>query len=191
MGGTDELGVTWDDITPETKAYKRPINRDDLSPKQKNAASRKGGLGLLSPKEHKRWKSVFASVFHQEVRAGMSEEDAKVIAAQMAWTRLKKEGAATKIDVLGNRNLLIMQNTGKLYRSLFPGKLTAHSYRKFNRDQIYVVEKGRLTIGTDVEYAVEADKMRPLWPADIEPWINRASEEALEVIEDKLREMLR
>jgi len=152
---------------------------------------RKDTIGLLSPQEYKQWKKIFGVQYHKFISQGQSESKAKENAGKIAWTVMKGKGAQTKIDVLGSRDLLILRNTDKLYRSLLPGKKTLHSYKKFNKDQIYTVSKGKLQIGTSVEYANDVSEERPIWPDTMEPWINKATEEAIQTVTDKLVRIIR
>ena len=189
QGQQDDLGNTWDDILPHTKAYSRKPQTGDLSRSQRRGYSDTSTIGLLTPNQYKKWKKIFGHIYHKE-KERLGENEAKKLAGQIAWTRLKQEGADTKIRALGNRKLLILRDTDKLYRSFLPGKLTARSYRKYNRDQIYVVEKGKITIGTKVEYASEVFEDRPLWHGDIGPWIKKASRAGISRITLYLKETL-
>lgn len=189
-GNRDELGLQWPDLKDTTKAYSRFPRKGDLTRGQvENLKSE--SLGLLSPGEHKQWKAIFAAIFNKEKAKGVADKDAKKRAAQVAWSKLKKKGANTKIEVLGNRDVLILRDTDTLFRSLMPGKLTKHSYRKYNKNQIYTVSKGQVLIGSKVEYADEVTKARPLWAESIEPWIDRALQLGLEVVHNKLLHMIR
>jgi len=189
QGGQDELGHSWDDITERTKAYSRPIYPGEMPRRIRLNAKRQDTIGLLSPEEYKRWKLIFAIIYNKD-KDKLGDAEAKVKAAKVAWKKLKEEGAQTKIDVLGSRNLLILRNTERLYRSFLPGKLSTHSYRKYNKDQIYIVEKGAITIGTKVEYATDVFKKRPLWIGDLSPWIAKASRAGMKRIVNYLKDIL-
>jgi len=190
QGGIDELGNNWDDLTEHTKAYSRPIYPGDLPRRMRLNEKRSDTIGLLSPGEYKKWRAIYASVLRKnEKKLGTGE--AKILAAKVAWSEIKKDGAQTKIDVLGSRDLLILRDSDRLYRSFLPGKLTKHSYRKYNKDQVFIVEKGAVTVGTKVEYAEEVFKQRPLWIGSLAPWIKRASRAGTKRIVDFLKEELR
>jgi hypothetical protein len=186
--GADDLGLTWHDITPHTKAYSRKLTTGD-APGLRSNFSNKNTIGLLSPKQYKQWKGIFAAVFMRQ-KDKLGETEAKIYAGKVAWTKMKERGASTKIDVLGNRNLLVMRNTEKLYRSFLPGKLSSKSYRKYNKDQVYIVKKGQITVGTSVEYASDVFDLRPLWAGDITPWIKKAAKAGKDRIVAHLKEVL-
>ena len=140
QGGQDDLGNSWDDITERTKAYSRPIFPGDVPRRMRLNERRTDTIGLLSPAEYKRWRYIFAIIFNKD-KDKLGNKEAKARAARVAWDILKKAGAQTKIDVLGSRDLLILRNADRLYRSFLSGKLSTHSYRIFNKDQVYIVEK--------------------------------------------------
>jgi len=189
LGLQDELGIFWSDINEETKAYSRPINRNDLTTPQRRASKNKNTIGLLTPTQYKEWKKIFSKIYYS-LREKLGESEAKEFAAQVAWDKLKKSGASTKIDVLGRRDLLIMRNSDKLFKSFFPGKLTKNSYRKYNKDQVYIVEKGSVTVGTQVDYAGDAFEKRPMFAGDMSPWIRRATKSGSKRLLEYLQETL-
>jgi len=189
QGGQDELGNSWHDIQPETKAYHRSVHTGDLSRSQSRAMKNPNTLGMLTPAQYRKWRRIFGSIYHQE-KNKVGEEEARKLAGQVAWARLKREGADTKIRVLGNRDLLIMRDTDRLFRSFLPGKVTKNSYRKYNRDQIYEVRKGEVTLGTSVDYASEVFDDRPLWAGDLSPWIKRASAAGVKHITDYIERVM-
>ena len=189
QGGQDELGNTWEDIDPRTKAYSRPIRRGDLTARQARANKNPNLLGILTPNQYKQWRKIFGSIYHSE-KNKIGEEEAKKLAGQIAWAKLKRMGAQTKIDVLGNRDVLILRDTDRLFRSFLPGKLTTNTYRRYNKDQVFVVRKGDVEIGTKVEYAGELFEDRPLWAGDLSPWIRKASHSATQQIVKFIEESL-
>jgi len=185
----NDLGNSWDDITERTKAYSRPIYPGEVPRRIRLNERRTDTIGLLSPTEYKKWKQIFGRIFYTN-REKLGDAEAKAIAGRIAWDTLKKAGAQTKIDVLGSRDLLILRNTDRLYRSFLPGKLSTHSYRKFNKDQVYIVEKGAITVGTKVDYASDVFDERPLWIGDLSPWIAKAARAGMERITKYLKETL-
>lgn len=196
FGLPDELGNQWDDLTEEYKAYKRPLSKGEVPNSvysrartaSKTAKSKR--LGILSPSQHRYWQKTFGVLYHT-YKHKMPDSIAKELAAQIAWTRTKEIGGLTKIGTLGKRNLLLMRVTDKLYVSLSPGNLTATGYQKKSRDQIFVISKGTLTIGTKVPYAQVASQKRPLWPEDISKWIDGAVEFAMETVLEKIQSIVR
>ena len=91
----------------------------------------------------------------------MAEPDAKVRAAQIAWATLKREGARTKLEVFGHRQVEILRDTGVLLNSLSPGKLSqsgnATIYSPPSGDggdeQIMQATGNGVIVGTTVAYA--------------------------------------
>ncbi len=209
-GLPDELGNQWDDLSQHTKAYKRPVERGQI-PNQlyrrlkKNAPARmKGhgskahdptraqtGLGLLSPGEYRRWQILFNTIY-QSSRHRMTDREAKSLAGQVAWTRLKEQGAETMWNVLGNRQgLLILRKSDRLMESLHPGRFDPNiGYYKYNKDQVYVLSRGKIEIGTYVEYAQAVSEQRPIWPDEMGSWIDRAVSYGRDAIMNKVANIL-
>lgn len=190
--GADELGNTWEDLTQDYKAYKRPVGVGEIATNLKRRLKPSNNrLGLLTPGQHKRWKTIFGIIYHS-YKEELGDEDALALAGQVAWTKLKEEGAQTKRDVLGNRNLPILQRTKKLLTSLLPGKFDASKgYSKKNGNQVFQLERGRLIIGTALEYAEHHDETRPIWPKDYDIWIDRAMEAGNNAVQARLMTLLR
>jgi hypothetical protein len=152
-GGTGEDGVKWAPLKRETIAYGRRAGPND--PKGK-----KGGRGLLTAAQNKRWKKIFGGALAR-LLLSLPEGEAKARAAQIAWATLKREGAKTKLDVLGSRSVEILRDTGILLNSLSPGQLGGGSagmtYRKPGGDggdeQIFETIANGVIVGTNVPYA--------------------------------------
>jgi hypothetical protein len=189
QGQQDDLGQTWHDISEQTKAYSRPAHVGDLPRKMRRGMSNPNTMGLLNPGEYKIWKGIWAGVFNSK-KADLGDAEAKIEAGKVAWGKLKAMGAQTKINILGSRDLLILRDTDKLFRSFLPGNLSKKSYRKYNRDQIYEVRKGEIKVGTKVEYAEKVFEDRPLWAEDISPWIKKAVRAGSKRISEHLKEVL-
>lgn len=209
-GLPDELGDQWDDLSQHTKAYKRPVERGSVSKQvynryQRNHPKRmmgKGskahdptragsGLGLLTQSQYARWQQLFGTIYHSN-KNRMSAGAAKSLAGQIAWTRLKEEGAQTMWEVLGNRQgLLILRVSDRLSESVAPGKFDPlNGYYKRNRDQVFILSRGRIELGTQVPYAAQVDKTRRLWPEDMAPWIDRAVAFGRDKVMDKVVSIL-
>lgn len=177
LGQSDELGNTWPDLSQKYKAYKRSPSEGSVPTNlRRRLKPSNNRLGLLTPTQHKRWQKFFGILYHS-YRHKMEDSSAKELAAQIAWTRLKEEGAQTKLDVLGNRQLRIMRVSDKLYLSLSPGKFNPGSgYTKKNSNQVFQLMKGWIKIGTKLPYAEFHDDSRPVWPEDVEKWMDDALE---------------
>ena len=169
-GGTDDLGDKWAPLKRETIAQ-RPVGRAE---KKALGITGRRERGLLTPAENQRWKGIFASVFRR-LAPRVGEDEAKKIAARMAWAILKREGAMTKLSVLGGRNVLILRNKDRIFRSLSVGTFLfagngAMNYRP-GPDQILEIEGGSLVMGSRVPYSGHVHKRRRLWPRSIRKWI--------------------
>ena len=199
-GGTDSLGNTWKDIDPKTKAYGRLDLRKGLSlPGPKNRPT-------LSPELDRIWRGIYASKKKQaespqflirEFNRLQSQESARLnaispgnsseIAAKTAWAILKRKyNAQTLLDLLGNKNASILRQTGRLIESLQPTGDTS-PYRA-GKDQIYEAETTSATLGSSVPYASAHDEKRPLWPDDIDEWVQKAVNYAFEKIEKEIND---
>lgn len=188
-GGTDELGDSWEDISPYTKAYKRKAGNDLPSNLQRRLKN-KQTLGLLTPSQHRLWKMIFSKVYHHLLKR-FGEATALKIAGGTAWNRLKEAGALTKIQALGNRKVPILQDTLALVHSLSPGKYSPESgYKKGDRKQIYLTLPKKVVIGTKISYANAVSKKRPIWPNDIDKWIDEAIAFARDILQERLQQIL-
>ncbi len=76
----------------------------------------------------------------------------------------------------------ILIDTGRLYTSLLPGRVSGGTYTKKNEDQIFEVKRGQVSLGTKVPYAETQHKARPLWPPEMDRWIDESIDEALKVM---------
>lgn len=161
-GNTDSAGIRWRPLSPRTIAY-RPLNRGDS--KLYGIKNYSNTRGLLTPAQDKRWRAIY---FYQ-IRRGKNPKEA----AQIAWAILKKNGAQTRIGLLGKRDVPIHILTHRLERSLRPGKVVGGEYIP-TPEQFYEINGNSLTIGTRVPYADRLSQERPLFPNDLTPWINRA-----------------
>jgi len=187
-GGTGDDGITWPPLKKETIANRRVGAGDVADLKSMGITKRKYGYGarrqgsgdldakgrlkrgFLTAAEDARWKKIFASRKAQMMgKHGMSEGEASARAAQIAWAVLKSEGAKTKLDVLGNRHVLIGRDTGRLLSSLSPGVADSEHHPILTpppevEDRVLREEVGCVIVGTNVEYASSFAKRRPLWP---------------------------
>jgi hypothetical protein len=148
-GSADKQGLKWKPLTKKTKAY-RPRN------------TRNKGRGLLTGAQDSLWKGIFAKNF-KKFSATMPEDEAKGKAAALAWAILKNQGAKTKIDEYGNKNVPILVRTGRLRNSLKPGKYTGDNYIPFNDDQFFKFDRGKMVLGSKVPYAGEVEETRSLY----------------------------
>lgn len=167
-GGVGEDGIQW-----------KPLQRATIAARRTTAGERKslgiGGTrtrGLLTPAQDKRWRAIYRSTLANLAARGVS--GAASLAAQRAWAILKSEGAKTKLQVLGGRTVEIGRDTGALLRSLTPG---AEESPAKPPGQIFDVQPGRITVGSNLPYAGPFHASRPLWP-DVLPavWLDAVTE---------------
>jgi hypothetical protein len=159
-GGTGEDGITWPALKRETVAQRR-------SPAGERKALGVGGKrvrGLLTPAQDKRWRLIFArQKASLQARYGLGDAEAAAVAAKVAWATLKREGARTKLEALGGRQVDMCRDTNRYFGSLAPGV----EDRPSGADgQVFRVEPGRVVVGSNVEYAAAQHQRRPLWPPD-------------------------
>lgn len=162
-GGTGDDGIKWP-----------PLKRSTIAQRRTTGTERKalgiGGTrvrGLLTPAQDRRWRQIFGSRL-AKLRLVMSDGAAKAKAAQIAWAILKSEGAQTKLQVLGGRQVDILRDTGELFRSLTPGVEDQPSGAD---GQVFRVPPGRVIVGSNKKpwhHAGIPGKLptRPLWPLD-------------------------
>jgi hypothetical protein len=187
--GKDELGQSWPDLDPKTKAYSRPDARKGL-PLYKGKPTEYGNTHrpTLSPSQDKQWRAIFVSRL-AFLRTQMSEDAAMRQAAILAWSVLKSRGATTILDYAKNRTVLLLQRSGRLEKSLRPGSISGDLYSPPD-GQVFRRDKNSLTWGTAVEYANRVSVKRPLWPKNIDVWIRRGIDAGVLAIIKKLKESL-
>ena len=176
MGGSDELGNSFKPLTTKTISQ-RPIGKGNLrefglTKKQSGTNFKDRTRGLLTPEENRAWKRKYSVVLSQLMRR-VNSGQAEKIAAGVAWNHVKSKGAETKINLLGNRNVLIMRITDAIYNSLQPTEGSDRYYRKRN-NQLAEIEGTKLTLGTTVSYAKYHNQTRPVIPNNADLWIEDA-----------------
>jgi hypothetical protein len=124
-GGTDDAGMTWPPLTREYLAYGRRFGKGEQAALKKAAGlDRKNNKrGLLTAAQNKRWKAIYAQSL-KWLAAQLPFGEAKAEAGAIAWAKLKSEGAKTKLDVFGSRQVEILRDTGVMFNSLSPGVLS-------------------------------------------------------------------
>ncbi len=158
-GGIGRDGIKWKPLKPATIAQRR------VTAGERKAAGIKGKRtrGLLTAAQDKKWRRIFATRKGWLMAHGMDGGAASARAAQIAWAVLKGEGALTKLAVFGHRQVDIMRDTSRLFRSLSPG---VEDRQSDEDEQEFEIAPGRVTVGTNVPYAGKQFKERPPWPAD-------------------------
>ncbi|MCP5110337.1 MAG: hypothetical protein GY953_05835, partial [bacterium] len=163
-GGTDEAGIKWPPLTKKYLAY----GRGPASSRRLGGHSPGGGDGALTKSQLDKWWKYYGQA-KAWLAASESGKALKSHAAAIAWSKIKKEGAKTKLEVLGNRPAEILRDRGILLNSLSPGIPGRDSYEAPD-GQIFDPAPGQLTVGTNVPYAAAHHNgtggvpKRPLWP---------------------------
>lgn len=179
-GQSDELGNRWKPLKESTK----------IARLSKPHVKRKLGLqnrkrGLLTSSQDKSWRQLYAQVLSNLMNQGVDYFTARDIAAGTAWNALKAAGALTRASLAKQVFTPIMIDTGRLVGSLAPSKGSGSYYRP-SKDQVYETPPGELVLGTKVEYAEKASEERPIWPDNIDPWVDEAVDKGLDAIMEKI-----
>lgn len=179
-GETGEDGVKWKRLSKEYLAYGRRFGRGEQATLKSSAGLGKGHRygpgetkGLLTKEQLARWRQLFAMHFAR-LRLSLDDDEAKARAAMIAWAKLKSEGAKTKLEVYGNRQVDIGRDTGVLLNSLSPGELANSgrytTYAKPTGDggaeQVFELLGNGVIVGSNVKYAAAFNKLRPFIPED-------------------------
>lgn len=178
----DELGDTWPDLSPTTKAYSRPARQGDLTEQEKRNLRNYRTKGLLDAQQTRIWKGFFNRQRMKLLREGAAPPVATNIAAVQAWAFIKSQGGSTKMDRLGFRKLQVLKDFKKLYKSLSQGTFNGYEYKPPNNVQIFKITRTGLELGTRDKKASYhhhgiPNKLpqRRLWPKNLSIWTNRAS----------------
>ena len=177
-GGTGEDGVKWAPLSKEYLAYGREWGEKRGSgrrfgPGEKKALKAAAGLdkthrfgvtgnrGLLTKEQKKRWEEIYGAK-RTRLSLSMPFVEAESFAARIAWSTIKREGAATMLEVFGSRQVDILRDTGVLFNSLSPGQLDGVGpdavYTKPTEDgvglQEFELKNNGVIVGTNVPYAL-------------------------------------
>lgn len=157
-GGTGKDGVTWPALSPKTIAGRRP-------PPHKKRGERP--RGLLTEGQDKRWRAIFVRTWKWLLKKGEADIVAKQIAAKIAWSKLKAEGAKTRIGTLATRKVEILRDWGIMYNSLSPA--VGPGGGDDSARQVFEQEAGLVRVGlrgTKAVHHTGNDRglpARPLW----------------------------
>lgn len=163
-GGTGTDGIKWKPLKPETIA-RRKATREEL--KALGVTGRRV-RGFLTPEQDRRWRQVYAGVLHRMKFDGQAEASSKAKAAAIAWATVKREGAKTKLKLLGGRIVDILRDEGLLLRSFTPGVETTTSGE--DGQIVRLIPRGVL-VGSNQKpwhhHGIEGRlPARPFWPED-------------------------
>jgi len=177
-GGTDEAGITWAPLSPETVAYGR--RHPGLNARRSRAAKKgRAGRPLLTDAQDRVWRAVYASTLARLQRGGSRGSDASSQAAGAAWAVVKAMGGKTILGEYGGEKVEIGRDTGRLLASLSPE----------SRDDLLEIDGASVSVGSNVEYAAHFHRRRPLWPESLpEAWQERVAEVMAQAIMAALAE---
>lgn len=167
--GVDDLGQSWKDLDPRTKAYNRRDARKNLT-LYDNFAVRTPGLRVrptLTPQQNRAWAGRWYGLW-------VALDGDKEHAAGSTWDYFKAKGVPTLLGLTHNLKLPILNQTGTLQKSLFPTPLSGGLYVPIDKFQIFRPSSGKLTIGTSRPDITSIHEVRPLWPKSIGPWLVKA-----------------
>lgn len=169
-GETGDDGVTWPPLKRATIAQRRTTSAE----RRQLGITGKRERGLLTPAQNQRWSAIFRGQKARLIaKFGMGDREASAKAAQLAWAILKREGAKTKLDVLGGRQVDTLRDTGELFRSFSPGVEDQPSGAD---GQIFRTPPGRVIVGTNKKVWHHRGipgrlPARPFWPHELpEHW---------------------
>jgi hypothetical protein len=178
-GGVGEDGVKWPPLSPEYLAYGRRFGKGEKAALKKAAGldrSHSRGVGgkggLLTAQQQQRWRKVYSQTL-AATAARYDIAQAKQIAAGHAWNVIKSEGAKTKLEVFGNRQVDMLRDTGVLFNSLSPGTVSpdGSDYQQPTGEggdqQIFRALSDGIVVGSNVAYADYQNRTRPFLPKEI------------------------
>lgn len=131
-GGTDEAGISWPALKPETIAYKR--RHPGL------VRGKPGGRPLLTADQDALWRRTYSWMLKKT-------DGDRGHSAAAAWLVTKAAGGQTILSMYGNTPVEILIDKGILYRSLSP------SLNEPGPNGVLEATPGAITVGTRVPYA--------------------------------------
>lgn len=188
--GTDELGLSWKDLSPEYKAYGRMDARSGFATYD-NRAVNTPELRVrptLPPAANRAWGGRWLGIM-MGINA-FEDDNSKRVAGGATWNYFKAKGFPTLKGLTRNLQLPILHKTGTLQSSLFPAPLSGGIYFPLDSNQIFRPGSGTLTIGTKRPHITAIDRDRPLWPKNIRPWLDRALVKGRDVLAEEFPKVL-
>lgn len=148
-GGTDEMGVKWPPLKPETIARRKMFSGPTTNDSQ----------------EVKDYIRLYGNAYRRNLKRlklSLPEAQAKTRAKQLAAAEVRKKLGKTKVEILGSRTVEILRDTGILFNSLSPGTITTNNIGGGHYDkpsapggdeQVFERAMGTVIVGTNVPYA--------------------------------------
>lgn len=162
-GGVGSDGIRWVPLKPETIARRRTTREE-----RRALGIRRGKRPSLTPEQDRRWRQVYSRVLRRSA-LDMQPREARARAAAIAWATVKDEGARTKLQLLGSRQVDILRDTSALFRSFSPGVDDKPSGAE---GQVFETPPGRVIVGSNVKpwhHTGDPERnlpARPFWPLD-------------------------
>lgn len=176
-GGTDDVGITWKPLAPETI-------------QSKLSKSRKSGRlpsTTTTPGQKKAWTQSYHKAYSQYKSLGHGHDSAVTKARETAWNQLRRGKA-------GLPKVPIGIDTHRLENSLRPGKVgSSGTYLPHNDDQfLRLSSRGKTRFGTKVPYAKYFHAKRRVYPDvdRIDPWLQAAVEAGRDALIRHLESLL-
>lgn len=140
-GGTDDMGIKWPPLKPETIANRR------FGPGEKAALNRQAKMKVASEK-HKQDKH-YAELL-KRLSKSLPLAEAKTQAKAIAYKPIKPQ---TKVQKYGHRHVEMLRDTGVLFNSLSPGRMASGGNRRPQPEQVFELNAGSVIVGSTVQYA--------------------------------------
>lgn len=205
-GGTGEDGIKWPPLSKAYLAYGRRFGPGEKAELRRAAGLGRGNnrgigknSGLLTAAQQKRWRQVYSQKLAW-LASRKPINEAKAIAASIAWNTIKQEGAKTKLEVYGNRQVDILRDTGILFNSISPGYFDGSNYEKPTGEggdqQVFMPLTDGIVVGTTVKYAAAHNDgkgvpKRQIFPEKVPPaWMERWTKVGMQAVSIFLRRSL-
>ena len=141
-------GIKWPPLKPETIAGRRITPAEWRTAKLQGTPTKNDyERGLLTPEQNTAWKKKFAQVLAL-ARMDLPEKEAKAKAGRVAWSFVLHEyNAKTRIAFFGYRQVDILRDTVKLFRSFTPG-IADKGASPAPESQILIIKPGTIVVGS-------------------------------------------
>lgn len=160
-GGTGRDGIKWKPLAPSTVARRR------LGPGDRKAVRLAARAPALSQAQRRAVDKDVRVRKAALMLKGLTESQALGVARSAAEAKYRRGGqAASKFSVLSARDVEILRDTNRLFRSLQPG---IEDRPARGEGQVFDAGPGRVTVGSDVVYAARQHADRPFWPERLPP----------------------
>lgn len=141
-GQTGEDGIKWPPLKPST------IERRRLGKADRQALTQRSRQAALTPAQRQQVNSEFRKRKALMIFQGIPEKQAEGLARAQAYNIVRAQGGQipTRREILGNRQVDILRDTGELFRSFSPGIENRPSYAD---GQVFEQTPDSVIIGTN------------------------------------------